>query len=465
MLCLLVYSNRDKLKFLPTSIERQTQETKEIESEKIATSQFLEEPEESTEVQPVEDTTVMEEPDIKAMYPVEITDIYTEIGETVEFISFYPDAEGYAWEVYDMDQKAWISAEEIAVSVKRDELYREVSVFRISAEEGQDTSMIRCTVTLQDGESQTDTASLYVLSKKIGSLKASDIEVSKCGYVNALEIPVTVIYEDGTSEELTGLYGLKFLCSQRTVEYDESENGNLIEKRIDTVTECNYTFLESGGNEKTIRYKNLREEEFILQITGCDKEPPVISDVVLGDYSVSKENKVVSIPVEIYAEDNDTPYPYLEYAFAHADAGVDELEFATKNEFIAQVDRNGEWISYVRDQGGNIAQFSKTIITVDQLAPSITVNLKETSWCRENTLSVVGKDGTNLLYRLMKGNDCIYDWTTDTAFMVSENGIYTVMARDEAGNETIQEVVVDNIDLQAPVITGIKEGGGNSNEN
>lgn len=474
MVCLLTYSNKDKIKDIfnenmtVSASEKdliQEPEVMEMDTEKIATSQFLDEPEESTDVQPVEDTAVMEELDIKALYPVEITDIYTESGETVEFISFYPDAEGYAWEVYDMDQKAWIPAESTAVSAKRDELYREVSVFRISAGEGQDTSMIRCTITLEDGSSQTDTASLYVLSKKIGSLKVNDTEVSKCGYVNTLEIPVTVIYEDGTSEELTGLYGLKFLCSKRTIEYDESETGNLIEKRIDTVTECDYTFLESGGNEKTIRYKNLREEEFALQITGCDKEPPVISDVVIGDYLVSKENKAVSLQVEIYAEDNDTPYPYLEYAFAHESMNVDEIEFVPENELTVLIDKNGEWISYVRDQSGNIAQLAKELITVDQLAPSLTANLKETSWCRENVISVVGKDRTSLVYQVLKGNECIYDWTKDTSFTVSENGIYIVKAKDEAGNETVLEVVVENIDLQAPVITNIKEGGNYSNEN
>jgi len=473
VVCLLIYSNKDKTKeilnlnkavYASSESRVPGQEEPESEIVEIATSQFLEEQEEITDNESAEDTTITEEPDIKALYPVEISDIHAEAEERVEFISFYPGAAGYTWEVYDMDQKSWIPAEPTAVSTSIDELYREVSVFQILAEKEQDVVMVRCVTKLEDGSSQTDTASLYILPKKITDIKISDTEVPKCGYFSSLEVPVTVIYEDGTSEDMTGLYGLKFLCSKRNIEYDESETGNLIEKRIDIITECDYSFLESGANEKILRYKNLREEEHTLQITACDKEPPVISDVVIGEYKISQIDKPVQIQVEVYAEDNDTPYPYLEYAFAYETVTEENINFIKENEFSVDVDKNGTWIIYVRDQGGNVAQLERKIIAVDQLAPGLTVNLKETTWCQENVISVVGKDGTNLVYQIFKGSECIYDWTENTSFPISENGNYTVKARDEAGNETIQEILVQNIDIQAPVINNIKEGGSNSNE-
>lgn len=424
------------------------------ETEEIATSQMTDILEEQEDLE-IEAT---EEPDVKALCPVEITDIYAESGEIVEFISYYPNAATYEWEIYDMGQKAWLPADSQSVVAKKDELLRTVSVFQIQADIEKDTSMIRCITVMEDESIQKDTASLFVFPKKIMNVGVDDEELSRCGYVSALEIPVTVTFEDGESEAITGLYGLKFLCSQKTVEYGESVSGNLIEKRIETVTECDYTYLESGENEKIIRYKNLREIELPVMIAGCDKEAPVISDVVIGEYAISKENKPVSVQVEIYAEDNDTPYPYLEYAFAHESVSTDELSFSLENEFIAEIDKNGAWISYVRDQSGNIGELSKEIIAVDQLPPSISVSLQETSWCRKNVIMVSGKDGTGLTYQLMKENECIYDWTHETSFQVTENGNYMVKAKDEAGNETIQEIMVENIDLKAPVITGIKEG-------
>ena len=103
-------------------------------------------------------------------------------------------------------------------------------------------------------------------------------------------MPVKVTYDNEQSETITGLYGLKFLCFQKTTEYDESISGSLIERRIETITECDYTYLQSGVNERMLRYVNLRENELSVQITGCDREPPVIEELIVGDYTVSKEN-------------------------------------------------------------------------------------------------------------------------------------------------------------------------------
>ena len=470
---LVLYNNADVIKkyFLKCDPISTTMETEPFEqgaepsdAELIATSQFLNQaPDEVTqEEEQVEENA--EEPDIDALYPVEITDIYAQTGEEVEFVSFHPDAVDYTWEVYDMAQKDWIKADSERVFLEKDELHREVSIFRMQADVTQDGSMIRCTVNLKDGSSQKDTASLSVLQSRIIDISINDSEISKCGYISALEVPVKVTYENDQSEVITGLYGLKFLCSQKTTEYEESVSGNLIEKRIETITECDYTFLQSGINERTLRYVDLRENEQSVQITGCDKEPPVIEEVIVGDYIVSKENKTVPVKVEIYAEDNDTPYPRLKYAFAHEDVNTTDIIFSPENEWNVDIDKNGVWIAYVLDESGNIAEVHKEIIVVDELPPNITVSLKEMSWCRENVIMVTGKDGTDLSYQLLKGSQCIKDWTQENSFQVTENGTYTVKAKDVAGNETTQEIVVNNIDIQAPVINNIKEGGNSNNE-
>lgn len=437
--------------------ETAIEETDMEETEKIATSQFLESDmidEEKTD----QKTESVEKPDADALYPVEIKDIYAQVGETVEFISFYPNAEKYTWEVYDMTEKEWGLADLETVFSKKDELYREVSILRLKAEVIQDGTMIRCTVNLEDGSIEKDMASLYVLQNNIKDISIDDIEIPKCGYISALEVPVNVIYEDDRSETITGLYGLKFLCSQESKEYDENVSGNLIEKRIETITECDYTYLHSGANERTLRYANLREKEWTTQITGCDREPPVIEEVIVGDYIVSREDKSVPIKIEIYAEDNETPYPKLKYAFAHEDTDPADIIFTSENEWNADINRNGTWIAYVMDESGNVAQMQKKIVTVDQMPPILTVNLKEMSWCMENMILVSGQDGTDLTYQIRKGEDCIYDWTEETNFVISENGIYTVWAKDEAGNETSQEITVENIDHQPPIIININEG-------
>lgn len=470
---LVLYNNSDVIKeYFSKDVMIST--TKEVESfeqgaessdaELIATSQFLEVIPAGVSQEEEQIPENVEEPDIDALYPVEITDIYAQTGEEVEFVSFHPDAVGYSWEMYDTTQKAWMLADSKRVFLEKDELHREVSILRMQAESAQDGSMIRCTVNLKDGSSQKDTASLFVLQSRIIDISIDDSEISKCGYISALEVPVKVTYENGQSEVITGLYGMKFLCSQKTIEYEESVSGKLIEKRIDTITECDYTFLQSGINERTLRYVDLRENEQLVQIIGCDKEPPIIEEVIVGDYIVSKENKTVPVKVEIYAEDNDTPYPRLKYAFAHEDVNTADIIFSPENEWNVDIDKNGTWIAYVADESGNIAEMSRKIIVVDELAPILTVSLKEASWCRENVIVVTSEDGTDVEYQVWKENQCIIDWTTESSFSVTKNGTYIVKAKDAAGNENTQEILVENIDLQAPVITSIREGGKNSNE-
>lgn len=392
-----------------------------------------------------------------------LTDIYAPSGSEVRFKCYHEDATNYRWEYYDIEQKEWMTTDEADIEIKKDELFREVSTCKmIPTAHGRD--MVRCSIEFSDGREVVNTASLYSLPEKIATLQIADMETEVNSYLDTLHIPVTVSYESGASETLTGLYGLYFLDVKEAVEYEESISGNKIEQQIVTITECNYFLASSDTQEVTVRYMDGTIFEEAVNVTGIDKTAPVIADVKLGEYVISNTNKIVPIEISIEAEDNETPYPYLEYAFVHESVELTEEHFHTEASFTADIDMNGTWIAYVRDENGNTAKAEEIIYAVDEKAPELRLEVQNVSWCRENIIAAIGEDKTELKYKLQcNAQDIEGEWTSDSSFTVKENGVYVVSAMDAAGNVTTEEITISNIDNKAPVIIGIKEVGG-SNE-
>ncbi len=386
---------------------------------------------------------------------IRIADMYAVKGE-LTLKSYYPDAAGYTWELYDTDAKSWKILDSETVY---DELYRPVSSVLLDLERDV---MVRCSVGKENSEERiTDVATVKCI-KTVAGISAAETRLETgSGWLHSQDIPVKVTYSDNSSETLSGLYGLVFVDSLESSEVTYSDTGNMIETITTVNTECEYSYADAGEKEFVIRYRDKdKTYDTNLTVVSTDKEAPVISSVSVSDFEISSIDKPVPVEVDITAEDNETPYPELMYAFLPQETEPDEEADWTANPKLKkEIDKNGVWIAYCRDKSGNIAAFEKKIIAVDQKAPELALTLEHSEWCQSNKIIADARDELSITYLFTcpeTGEDS--GWTDRNEYDVTKNGTWEVQAKDAAGNTAVKEITVSNIDTQMPVIKGITEG-------
>lgn len=410
----------------------------------------------------------------KTAEAVKLSDIYTVSGNMIQLECYYPGAESYVWEVYNRHTCAW---ETVDSESRQDELYRPVSVMYVAAE-GTDTTSVRCTVGMEDGETITENASVYIIPD-IQDISMKESYVTDAGkYISSREIPIQVSYVNGTQNVITGLYGATFVESTEKRELSSNGAGNPIETITTVCTECNYAYVGLEDKEVLLRYRCGEQVlDTGMTISGKDLCAPVISDVDVS-FEITNMDAPVTANISITAEDDKTPYPDLEYAFIPKDTDAgddvpvpDDADWTQKAAFDLDITQNGTWIAFCRDQSGNMASMEKEIIVVDQKAPVMSVRLADTEWCSSTKLVVDAEDYLPVEYRVISPTGTDSGWTTQSEHEVNCNGTWEVQARDSVGNVSTESITVSNIDRQGPVIEKITaekvipaEGGSNNNE-
>lgn len=386
---------------------------------------------------------------------IELSDIYAETGSDVNFKCYNLNAESYIWETYDIVQKEWILSE--GAVIKKDELNRQVSVFNITANQEQ---MIRCTINLNNGEKISKIASLFVIPHIAKITVKENCTFNAGSYISSRDIPVKVTYEDGKTDTLTGIYGISFVDTMENKELTTNESGNIVETVTTINTECEYTYIGVEEKELILRYRNKETVyDSKLIVSGKDLIIPEILSVEISDFEVSNVDKPVNVKVSISAEDNETPYPYLEYAFLPKGTNPREKDWNKRMSFEQKITKNGVWKAYCRDSSGNIAIFEKEIIAVDQRKPIIKVSLENAEWCTSNKIIVNAQDELSVLYQFTcpeSGEDS--GWITRNEYEINKNSTWKIQVKDAAGNISSESITVDNIDNQLPVIKEITEG-------
>lgn len=392
--------------------------------------------------------------------PVMLHDLYAERGERVTFPCFRDGAESYAWEYYDMTIRDWAEMEGVS---GYDDLGRQISCAVVEASEENDGLMLRCKISLPEGEVITETACLYVFDKGIAGITLEDISTDAETYVSSRMIPVIVEYADGTTEEITGLSGLHFLQEvEQSVEESETLSGNCVEIITTAIAEVDYLYPEYGENQVRLRYHprglNAKKMDAGMIFYGTDQNPPVISQVDFSDYTIgTDEDDQAEIMVTVMAEDDITPYPLLQYAVLPEGQEAAEADWHNRNCFNAVFDQNGTWVVYCRDQYGNVGSYEKDIIVSDHEAPEIlSVTLEKDGWQTANTIQVEASDDLSVTYSYScaeTGEDS--GFIGRNYYEITHNGTWTVRVRDAAGNVSSEQIHVTSIDSQVPVILGI----------
>lgn len=397
----------------------------------------------------------------KLQEPVQISDIYAEEDAIAIFKSFYPDASGYTWEMYDTESQDWVKIPDSDIISRSDELQREISSFVTVTSAENKELMIRCTTDFATKESVTDTASLHVLDKSITDIAIDgDITVEAGQYISVSDIPVEVTYQDGSKETVKGLNGIYFLDTEQSAEESTTVSGNMIE----TITTVNrtyeYTYADAEDKEMTIRYRYADNPvDAAFHLIGEDLTAPVILKLSISEFAVSNMDVIIPVKVTIQAEDENTSYADLKYAFLPDGQEPGENDWHDEETFDVDITQNGKWIAYCKDASGNIATEDTDIIAVDNKAPYVSLRLDtEETWCQKNIIIVTATDAlpVEFFYNCADtGEDS--GWIKESEKEVLSNGTWNVKVRDEAGNIAEAEIVVSNIDNHPPIISEIKE--------
>ena len=393
----------------------------------------------------------------KTEQPIVLSDIYAEEGDVVVFKSFYPEAEGYIWEVYDESIQEWKRASDGDVAVQKDELNRDISSYIATASKENSNLMIRCTINFPEKESTTDIAALHVLNKSIAKISFEDFTTEAGEYISAMDIPVKVRYADGSKETITGLNGLSFLDVQTASEESASDN---VETITTIIKPYEYMRVNTGEEDVSIRYKYSETSiDASVKLTGTDMTVPVISEVVIDDFAVSNnEDEPVLVKVTIEASDYNTPLHLLKYAFLPEEMTPEESDWKSSPVFETEIIQNGKWIAYCKDQAGNTATTEKEIIAMDNSAPVVSLHLQNDEWCQCNKILVEAEDDSPVEYCFSCAEIGVESgWISENEYDVTKNSTWQVKVRDAAGNVTEKEIRVDNIDDRPPVIIKITE--------
>lgn len=129
---------------------------------------------------------------------------------------------------------------------------------------------------------------------------------------------------------------------------------------------------------------------------------------------------------------------------------------------------NGVYTFYAQDKAGNETVKKITINNIDKTLPTITYSLNTKKPTNKNvkiTVTALDKESGVKEAVYLSGKKKAKDFQTSApkkislntkgkgSFSVKDNGNYTVLVTDQAGNQTLQVVSVKNIDKKAPSIS------------
>lgn len=461
--------------------ENTIEETPEAIEESPSEEMILPETKETEKLlpEPVPKAPVITEPIIPK-------DIYVIKGTAGKIKCYAESAKEYIWEYYDEGKKDWrLTSENTNINLlgETDELNRNISTLIIPGIEENEELLVRCRIKAYpiEGESSGKEsfpedsfpkegypASVHILPYTAADIISIDIseqiEAEAGTYLSISDIPVTIKTNEA-EEIVTGLSGL-FFCVPKDVSgaVEKREDGTTIETVTTTSIEKEYRFIDAGENDVIIRYRGQDGQEHGIDtetsIMGTDNIPPKI-EVTLSPYTVtSKElENGLNIKVNITAEDNYSPLTKLLYAFKPQKEKTEDIDFQKNSKLEMPIKDNGIWTAYVKDEAGNIGTKDIEIIVTDQKAPVIeSVALKEEGegWHKENVIVVTATDKTETEYCYTHEESNVDSgWTKENEYAITQNGVWTISVKDAAGNESSEEITVNNVDNMPPVILSV----------
>jgi hypothetical protein len=269
------------------------------------------------------------------------------------------------------------------------------------------------------------------------------------------DVEVTVKVNDAHS----GVLEVKYAFGQQDLDYF-ADGGTILD-----TSNLPAQITVTDNDWLTVYAKDQVGNEAIeqIEITNIDRVKPVIELKA----PTAQTNRDVEVTVEV--ADAESGLAAVKYAFGQQDLDyfTDDgtlLDISTLPAQITVTD-NGWLTVYAKDQAGNEAIEQIEITNIDKVKPVIGLKAPTapTNGDVEVTVEVADAESGLAEVKYAFGrHDAAYFATNGTALDVSnlpaqitvtDNGWLTVYAKDQVGNEAIEQIEIKNIDRVKPVIT------------
>lgn len=148
-----------------------------------------------------------------------------------------------------------------------------------------------------------------------------------------------------------------------------------------------------------------------------------------------------------------------------------EYKIGRDNSYIAR--SSGQWYCYLRDEAGNTASLSITVMEVDNCPPTIDfVTLDPSGYCQSTDICIAAEDTSggydnpsglhDYAYAMTVTETDTKTWQKSSQFTVTKNGTYYIWVRDKVGNVAETSVTVTNVDTTKPTVSASWTGSGTS---
>lgn len=229
---------------------------------------------------------------------------------------------------------------------------------------------------------------------------------------------------------LSGIKGIYYIINNNP----NSEIANGIEL-IDNNIQIPLTSEETYLHMKAVDNSNNESETLHLKIS--DNENPDL-DLRLSEYLPTKNN------ITIVATGNDN------IAVDYIVLPNGEKKYT--NTLTYEVANNGEFEFTIFDKAGNSYTKSIEVNNIDKEVDNVTITKASTLFTKDKvTIKVRANDVSGINYIILPDGSKIFENSVD--YDVFEDGVYNFTIRDNAGNEKVYSVTVDNIDKVFPTIT------------
>ncbi|MFD3260601.1 S-layer homology domain-containing protein [Paenibacillus lentus] len=230
-------------------------------------------------------------------------------------------------------------------------------------------------------------------------------------------------------------------------------------RKYGTTVPGNYFIATDNGKYTWYAKDHVGNESVaVTEVTNIDRLAPTL-EVFTKQQGWTNQ----PIPVTANAEDVQSGLNSAQFKWAAGQQTADYFRsggtLIVNNTFLA--DSNGKYTVYAADRVGNETFQTITIDQIDLIPPSITLTPSTGAPTSQDVIIDVSaldqESGIAELKWATGDHDAAYfvqegSVLTDS-FPVSENGIYTVYARDVAGNESVQTLSVTNIYKSEPSLT------------
>lgn len=213
------------------------------------------------------------------------------------------------------------------------------------------------------------------------------------------------------------------------------------------------TVHENGSYVVTVKNIAGKTASATVEITDIDSTAPVIAQ---PDVTYSADKKTANIALTVTdSVDGSTK----------GVSGVASVSFAgspmetTGSAYHKSVTENGTYVITATDKAGNSATMNVTVSGIDKTAPTIQVTSKNDTWKKQQvvTFSATDENSGIASAQASKGTAALtVNEQNGYSFTAAENGTYTILVKDRAGNESKKEVTISTVDKTAPATPELK---------